>query len=62
MFINNDNNIYICIYIYIYILFINNLMEIIEIPFYGRTLFGSSLWRLQCENDCVNDLWFVVFS
>ena len=41
MFINNDNNIYI--YIYIYILFINNLMEIIEIPFYGRTLLGSSL-------------------
>ena len=39
MFINNDNNIYI----YIYILFINNLMEIIEIPFYGRTLLGSSL-------------------
>ena len=37
MFINNDNNIYI------YILFINNLMEIIEIPFYGRTLLGSSL-------------------
>ena len=43
MFINNDNNIYIYIYIYIYILFINNLMEIIEIPFYGRTLLGSSL-------------------
>ena len=48
--------IYIYIYIYIYILFINNLMEIIEIPFYGRTLLGSSLRRLQCENDCVNDL------